>query len=82
MSCKLDDLAVLKNGAPTNFYRKKASRIVSQKSHTITVDLGVGREPRGVHGHKPNVVYGKFSDFCFGCDLGKGYITINAEYHT
>jgi glutamate N-acetyltransferase/amino-acid N-acetyltransferase len=66
MSCKLDDLAVFKNGAPTNFDRKKASRIVSQKSHTITVDLGVG----------------KYSDFCYGCDLSKGYVTINAEYHT
>jgi glutamate N-acetyltransferase/amino-acid N-acetyltransferase len=66
MSCKLDDLAVFKNGAPTNFDRHKASKIVSQKNHTITVDLGVG----------------KFSDFCFGCDLSKGYVTINAEYHT
>jgi glutamate N-acetyltransferase/amino-acid N-acetyltransferase len=66
MSCKLDDLAVFKNGSPTNFDRHKASRIVSQTSHTITVDLGVG----------------KYSDFCFGCDLSKGYVTINAEYHT
>jgi glutamate N-acetyltransferase/amino-acid N-acetyltransferase len=74
MSCNLDDpstplragLAVFKNGAPTNFDRHKASKIVSQKSHTITVDLGVG----------------KYSDFCFGCDLSKGYVTINAEYHT
>jgi glutamate N-acetyltransferase/amino-acid N-acetyltransferase len=66
MSCKLDDLFVFKNGAPTNFDRKKASKIVSQKSHTITVDLDAG----------------KFSDFCFACDLSKGYVTINAEYHT
>jgi glutamate N-acetyltransferase/amino-acid N-acetyltransferase len=66
MSCKLDDLTVFKNGTPTNFYRKKASRIVSQTSHTITVDLGVG----------------KYSDFCIGCDLSKTYVTINAEYHT
>jgi glutamate N-acetyltransferase/amino-acid N-acetyltransferase len=66
MSCKLDELAVFKNGAPTNFDRHKASKIVSQKNHTITVDLGVG----------------KYSDFCYGCDLSKGYVTINAEYHT
>ena len=66
MSCKLDELAMFKNGAPTNFDRHKASKIVSQKSHTITVDLGAG----------------KYSDFCFGCDLSKGYVTINAEYHT
>ncbi len=66
MSCKLDDLAVFKNGAPTNFDRKKASKIVSQRSHTITVDLGVG----------------KYSDFYYGCDLSRGYIKINADYHT
>jgi glutamate N-acetyltransferase/amino-acid N-acetyltransferase len=66
ISCKLDDLAVFKNGSPTNFDRHKASKIVSQKSHTITVDLGVG----------------KYTDFCFGCDLSKAYVTINAEYHT
>ena len=66
VSCKLDDLAVFKNGSPTNFDRKKASKIVSQVSHTITVDLGVG----------------KYSDFCVGCDLSKGYVTINADYHT
>jgi len=66
VSCKLDDLAVFKNGAPTDFDRKKASKIVSQVSHTITVDLGAG----------------KCSDFCVGCDLSKGYVTINADYHT
>ncbi len=66
ISCKLDDLAVFENGSPTNFDRHKASKIVSQKSHTITVDLGVG----------------KYSDFCYGCDLSKGYVTINAYYHT
>ena len=82
VSCKLDDLAVFKNGAPADFDRKKASKIVSQVSHTITVDLGVGREPRGVRGHKSNVVYGKYSDFCVGCDLSKSYVTINADYHT
>ena len=65
VSCKLDDLAVFKNGAPTDFDRKKASNL-SQKSHTITVDLGAG----------------KYSDFCVGCDLSKGYVTINADYHT
>jgi glutamate N-acetyltransferase/amino-acid N-acetyltransferase len=66
MSCKLDDLVVFKNGSPTKFDRYKASRIVSQTCHTITVDLGVG----------------KYSDFCFGCDLSKKYVAINAEYHT
>jgi len=66
MSCNLDGLAVFQNGSPTNFDRKKASKIVSQENHTITVELGVG----------------KYNDFCYGCDLSKGYVTINAEYHT
>jgi glutamate N-acetyltransferase/amino-acid N-acetyltransferase len=66
MSCKLDELTVFKNGSPTKFDSRKAGRIVSQTSHTITVDLGVG----------------KYSDFCFGCDLSKEYVAINAEYHT
>ncbi|MFZ0033783.1 MAG: bifunctional glutamate N-acetyltransferase/amino-acid acetyltransferase ArgJ [Sedimentisphaerales bacterium] len=66
MSCKLDELVVFKNGSPTKFDRRKASKIVSQTSHTITVDLGVG----------------KYSDFCYGCDLSKDYVTINADYHT
>jgi glutamate N-acetyltransferase/amino-acid N-acetyltransferase len=66
MSCKLDELVVFKNGSPTKFDRRKASKIVSQTSHTITVDLGIG----------------KYSDFCYGCDLSKGYVTINADYHT
>jgi len=40
--------------------------VVSQTEHTITVDLGAG----------------KFSDFCYGCDLSKEYVAINADYHT
>ena len=66
LSCKLDDITVFKNGAPRKFDLKKASKIVSQTEHTITVDLGVGQR----------------DDFCYGCDLSKEYVTINAEYHT
>ncbi len=66
LSCKLDDVTVFKNGNPTKFDAKKASRIISQPVHTITVELGVG----------------KASDFCLGCDLSKEYIKINADYHT
>ena len=66
LSCRLDDLYVFKNGAPAKFDRKRASRIVSQIEHTITVDLGAGRA----------------SDFCYGCDLSAGYVSINADYHT
>ncbi len=66
LSCKLGPITVFKNGTPRKFDKKKASKVVSQTEHTITVDLGVGRA----------------SDFCYGCDLSKGYITINADYHT
>ncbi len=66
LSCRLDKLTVFKNGQPANFDRKKASEIVSSKEHTITVDLGLG----------------KYGDYCYGCDLGREYVTINADYHT
>jgi glutamate N-acetyltransferase / amino-acid N-acetyltransferase len=66
LSCKIGDITVFKNGSPKKFDVKKASRIISRKEHTITVDLGVG----------------KYCDFCYGCDLSKGYVTINADYHT
>jgi len=66
LSCKLDEITVFKDGAPKKFDAKKASKVVSQKEHTITVDLGAG----------------KASDFCYGCDLSKDYVTINADYHT
>jgi glutamate N-acetyltransferase/amino-acid N-acetyltransferase len=61
-----DDVVVFKNGAPRKFDARKARKIVSQKEHTITVDLGAG----------------KVSDFCYGCDLSKEYVKINADYHT
>jgi glutamate N-acetyltransferase/amino-acid N-acetyltransferase len=66
LSCKLDDIAVFKNGKPARFDRRKAGKVVSQIEHTITVDLGAGKQ----------------SDFCYGCDLSKDYVTINADYHT
>jgi glutamate N-acetyltransferase/amino-acid N-acetyltransferase len=66
LSCKLDDVTVFRNGAPRKFDAKKASKVVSQTEHTITVDLGAG----------------KVCDFCYGCDLSKGYVEINADYHT
>ena len=66
VSCKLDDLYVFRNGAPTDFNVKKASRIISQRQFVITVDLGVGRD----------------SDFYYGCDLSAEYVRINADYHT
>jgi glutamate N-acetyltransferase/amino-acid N-acetyltransferase len=66
LSCKLGDSTVFRNGAPAKFDAKKASKVISQIEHTITIDLGAG----------------KFSDFCYGCDLSKEYVAINAEYHT
>jgi len=66
LSCKIGGISVFKNGAPVKFDEKKASKIISRPEHTITVDLGAGAA----------------SDFCYGCDLSKEYVTINAEYHT
>jgi len=66
LSCKLGSVNVFRNGSPAKFDRKKASKIVSQTEHTITVDLGVGKQ----------------TDFCYGCDLSDEYVRINAEYHT
>ena len=66
LSCKLGDITVFKNGAPAKFDTKKASKVISQTEHTITVDLGVGNH----------------IDFCYGCDLSKEYVAINADYHT
>ncbi|MCP4455729.1 MAG: bifunctional glutamate N-acetyltransferase/amino-acid acetyltransferase ArgJ [Planctomycetes bacterium] len=66
LTCKLDNLTVFRNGQPARFDVKQASRIVSQSEHTITVNLGVG----------------KASDFCYGVELSREYVTINADYHT
>jgi glutamate N-acetyltransferase/amino-acid N-acetyltransferase len=66
LSCRLDDLYVFRNGTPTKFDEKKAAGIVSQREHTITVDLDAGRA----------------TDFCYGCDLSAEYVRINADYRT
>jgi glutamate N-acetyltransferase/amino-acid N-acetyltransferase len=66
LSCKLGQITVFKNGRPAKFDRAKASKVITQREHTITLDLGAG----------------KASDFCYGCDLSAGYVSINADYHT
>jgi glutamate N-acetyltransferase/amino-acid N-acetyltransferase len=66
LSCRLGNITVFKNGKPTKFDRKGASKVVSQIEHIITVDLGAGKQ----------------DDFCYGCDLSKDYVAINADYHT
>jgi glutamate N-acetyltransferase/amino-acid N-acetyltransferase len=66
LTCTIGDITVFRNGQPVSFDPKKVSRIICQKEHTIVVNLGVG----------------KYRDFCYGCDLSRDYITINADYHT
>ena len=66
LSCKIGDVSVFRAGMPVKFNAKKAGRIIRGREHTITIELGAGTG----------------SDFCYGCDLSKGYITINADYHT
>ena len=66
LCCKIGDTYVFRNGKPTAFDAKKVSAVIARKEHTITVELNVGAH----------------SDFCFGCDLGREYVTINADYHT
>ena len=66
LSCKIGKVSVFKNGQPTAFNTAAVSRIISAKAHTITIDLGAG----------------KCTDFCYGCDLSREYIKINADYHT
>jgi glutamate N-acetyltransferase/amino-acid N-acetyltransferase len=66
LSCKLGNITVFKNGAPANFDQKEASRVVAQKEHTITINLAVGA----------------YNDFCYGCDLSREYVTINASKST
>jgi len=66
LSCSIGDIPVFKNGRPVSFDPKKASRIIAQKHHTITIRLGTG----------------KAQDFCHACDLSREYVAINADYHT
>ncbi len=66
LACKIGDVTVLRSGRPVKFDTEKASRIMSQPEHTITVDLAAG----------------KYCDFCIGCELTRGYVRINADYHT
>jgi len=66
LSCRIGDISVFKQGKSAKFDAKKASKIIAKPRHTITIDLGQG----------------KCSDFCFGCDLSKKYVKINADYHT
>ena len=66
LSCSIGNSIVFKNGQPAKFDPKKVSKIIKQKEHTVTINLGAG----------------KHSDFCYGCDLSAEYVRINADYHT
>ncbi len=66
LSCKIGTITVFRNGAPVKFDPERASRIICQSRHTITVNLGAGSA----------------DDFCYGCDLSAEYVSINADYHT
>lgn len=66
LTCTIGGITVFRNGQPVSFNPKKVSQIICRKEHTIIVNLGIG----------------KYSDFCYGCDLSRDYITINADYHT
>lgn len=66
LSCKIGNITVFRNGSPVKFDPKKASGIIRGIHHTIEVNLGIG----------------KAEDICYGCDLSREYITINADYHT
>lgn len=66
LTCWIGGVCVFRNGQPTRFDARRVSRIIRQKEHVIRVQLGAG----------------KAADFCYGCDLGYGYVEINAEYHT
>ncbi len=66
LSCKIGGVSVFRNGQPAAFNPKKVSGIIAKKYHTISIDLGIG----------------KYDDFCYGCDLSREYVTINADYHT
>ena len=66
LTCRIADITVFKNGQAAKFNTKKASKAISQPHHTITINLGAG----------------KSSDFCYGCDLSKAYVSINADYRT
>ena len=66
LGCKIGGVWVFKNGKPAKFDAKKVSKIISQKEHEIIIELGAGVA----------------NDYCYGCDLSREYVTINADYHT
>jgi glutamate N-acetyltransferase / amino-acid N-acetyltransferase len=66
LSCKIADIPVFRSGKPYRFNAQALSRKMKAKQWDVVVDLGVGC----------------YEDFCYTCDLSRGYVRINADYHT
>ena len=66
LSCKIAGAPVFRAGKPCRFNTPALSRKMKAKQWDVLVDLGVGRS----------------EDFCYTCDLSRGYVRINADYHT
>ncbi|MBI9017859.1 MAG: bifunctional glutamate N-acetyltransferase/amino-acid acetyltransferase ArgJ [Phycisphaerae bacterium] len=66
LTCKIAGKVVYRNGQPVKFDPATLSAKMKHPAWLVEVDLGAGQA----------------SDFCYTCDLSKGYVTINADYHT
>jgi glutamate N-acetyltransferase/amino-acid N-acetyltransferase len=65
-TCSIGDIVVFKHGLGENADLPRLEAIMKQKDIWITLDLGDGDA----------------SDVVHSCDLSKGYVDINAFYHT
>jgi glutamate N-acetyltransferase/amino-acid N-acetyltransferase len=65
-TCSIGDIVVFKHGLGENADLARLETIMKQKDIWITLDLGDGEA----------------SDVVHSCDLSKGYVDINAFYHT
>jgi len=65
-TCSIGNIVVFKDGLGTEANLKRLEEIMKQKDIWITLDLGDGEA----------------SDVVHSCDLSKGYVDINAFYHT
>ena len=66
LTCKIAGTMVYRKGRPCAFDARQLHRKMRGKSWEVEVDLAAG----------------KYSDFCYTCDLSREYVHINADYHT
>jgi len=66
LTCSIAGVPVFRAGTPCRFNAAALSRKMKNKQWDVLVDLGAGR----------------YQDFCYTCDLSRGYVRINADYHT